>query len=142
MAAKTITSAHIVCYINGKLYGRVSSFSWDSQTIHKPIYGVDSADPFELAASSTRISGNMQIYRLMGDAGAQGAGIVPKYEDMPRGRYFNITLIDRATDLILFQAKYCILQAESWNVPSRGIITGQCHFEAIDWSNELRPVHP
>lgn len=140
MAAKSLTGAHIVCYINGKLYGRVSNFTWDSQTVHKQIYGLDSADPFELAAAQTKIGGNVSIYRLIGDGGAQGAGIVPKYEDMPRGRYFNVTLLDRSTDLIVFQAKYCVLQAESWSIPMRGIITGQLHFEAIEWSNEVRPV--
>lgn len=140
MQAKTLTGGHIVCYVNGKLYGRVSSFNWDSQTNHKPIYGIDSADPFELAAATTKISGSMAVYRLHGDGGAQGAGIVPKYEDMPRGRYFSITLLDRSTDLILFQARYCVLQAESWSVPSRGIITGQLHFEAVDWNNEVQPI--
>jgi hypothetical protein len=140
MAAKTLTGPHIICYVNGKLYGRVSNFSWDSQTVHKQIYGLDSADPFELAAGQTKISGSLTIYRLIGDGGAQGAGIVPKYEDMPRGRYFNMTMIDRSTDLILFQARYCVLQAESWSVPMRGIVTGQLHFEAIDWSNEVRPT--
>ena len=136
MSAKTLTGAHIMCYVNGKLYGRVSSFTWSSQTVHKPIYGIDSADPFELAAANTKITGSMSVYRLIGDGGAQGAAIVPKYEDMPRGRYFNVTLIDRSTDLILFQAKYCVLQSENWTIPSKGIITGQLQFEAIDWSNE------
>lgn len=139
MAAKVITGAHIVCYINSKLFGRVSSFNWDSQTMHKPIYGLDTADPFELAASQTKIGGTMTLYRLHSDGGAQGAGMVPKYEDMPRGRYFTVSLIDRSNDLLLFEARYCVVQSESWNVPAKGIITGSVHFEGIDWSNEVRP---
>ncbi len=139
MSSKTITGARIMCYINGKLYGRASSFTWNSQTAHRPIYGIDSCDPFELAASTTKISGTMSIYRLIGDGGAQGAGMVPTYEDMPRGRYFNITLIDRGTDSVLFQARYCVVQTESWNVAAKGIVTGQVSFEAIDWNNEVKP---
>lgn len=138
MSSKTLTGARIVCYINGKLYGRVSSFTWDSQTAHKPIYTIDAAEPFELAAGITKVGGTISVYRLIGDGGAQGAGIVPKYGDIPRGKYFSIMLIDRGTDLVLFQAKYCSLQTESWTVPQKGIITGSLHFEAIDWSNEVR----
>lgn len=138
MSAKSLTGAHIVCYINGKLYSRVSNFSWDSQTIHKAIYGIDIAEPLELGATQTKIGATMSVYRLVGDGGAQGAGIVPRYEDVPRGRYFNITLIDRSTDLILFQAKYCVLQSESWTVPTKGLITGQLRIEAIDWNNETQ----
>jgi hypothetical protein len=135
--AKTITGGHIVVYINSKLYGRCSNFSWDSQTAHKPIYGIDQADPFEFSVGQTKISGSMAVYRLSGDGGAQGAGLIPTYEDIPRGKYFNITLIDRSNDLILFQAKFCVLQSEGWSVPSKGIVTGSLRFEAIDWSNEV-----
>lgn len=141
MSAKTLTGAHVICYINGRLYGRVSDFNWTSQTIHKPIYGIDSADPQELGATQTRISGEMAVYRLIGDGGSQGASIVPKYEDVPRGKYFNIVLIDRSTDSVLFKSQYCVLQSESWSIPSRGVISGRLSFEGIDWENEYYKVH-
>lgn len=139
MAAKVLTGAHILVYINGKLYGRCSHFAWDSATQHKPIYGLDTADPFELAAAQTKIAGTMTVFRLHSDGGAQGVGMVPKYEDMPRGKYFSISLIDRSNDLQLFEARYCVVQSESWSVPAKGVITGSVHFEGIDWSNEVRP---
>jgi hypothetical protein len=140
MSAKTLTGAHIIVYINGKLYSRCSAFSWNSQTVHTPIYGIDSPEPFELASGQTKVSGTMSVYRLVGDAGAQGAGMIQKYEDVPLGKYFNITLLDRSTDLIVFQARFCALSSESWNIAAKGIITGQLAFEAIEWSNEMRPL--
>jgi hypothetical protein len=136
MTAKLLTGAHIVCYVNGKLYGRCSNFSWQSSTQHKPVYTVDVGEPSELAPTQTRLSATMSLYRLAGDGGAQGANMIPRYEDIPRGRYFSMVLIDRSTDLVLFQARYCVCQSESWSVPSKGIITGNINIEAIEWSNE------
>lgn len=136
-SAKTVTGGHIVCYVNGKLYGRCSSITYTSTTNHKPIYGIDATDPFELGATTTRINGTMSIYRLHADGGSQGAGISPRYEDLPIGKYFNITLLDRSNDLIIFQARYAVQQSETWTIPSKGIVTGQLQFEALDWNNEL-----
>jgi hypothetical protein len=135
-AAKTITGSSIICYINNKLYSRVSNFTWDSQTINKAIYALDSNDPFELGATQTKIGGTVSVYRLHGDGGAQGAGMVPEYASLSRGKYFSITLIDRFNNQVLFNASNCVLQSETWSVPSKGIITGSLRFEAIDWSNE------
>lgn len=140
MEAKTLTGARLLVYINGRLYGRCSEISWASQSTHKAIYGIDQADPFELAPEHTKVDGTMAVYRLVGDGGAQGAGIAPRYEDIPRGKYFNITLIDKSTDLVVFQSKFCVVQSEGWNVPARGIVTGRLAFEGIDWSNETKLV--
>ena len=138
MTAKTVAGAHILCYINGNLYGRVSNITYNSQTIHRPVYGVDQAEPFELSPSQTKITGTLSVYRLHGDGGSQGAGMSAKYEDIPRGRYFNITLLDRSNDLILFQAKYCVQQSESWSIPAKGIVTGSLNFEAVEFVNESK----
>lgn len=136
MSARTLTGAHILVYINGKLYGRCNKFAWSSATPHKAIYGIDLPEPQELAPTSTHLSGAMSIYRTVTDGGAQGAGIVPRYVDIPRGRYFSITLLDRSTDTVVFQAGYCVCQDESWDIPMRGLITGNLRFEGIDWNNE------
>lgn len=135
-AAKTLTGAKIQCYINNNLYGRATSVSWESATVHRPIYTIDSADPIELGATITKLSGNITVYRLTGDGGARGMGIVPKYEDVPRGKYFTLTLIDRSNNSIIFESKNCVLQSESWTLSSRSVTVGQLRFEAIDWKNE------
>lgn len=137
MSAKTVTGAMVLCYINSNLYGRVSSFSWDSETAHKSIHAVDSSDPYELGMTQTKVSGSLGVYRLKGDGGAQGAGMATRYEDVPRGKYFTITVIDKSTDLVLFEAKQCVLQSESWSVSTKGILSGALKFDAINWHNEV-----
>lgn len=135
-AAKTITGANILCYIDGRLYSRASSVSWNSATPHKPIMALDSVDPYELAVTTTHVTASMSVYRLHGDGGAQGAGMVPNYEDLPRGRYFTLILVDRMTNNTLFRMKNCVVNGESWSVPSRGIVTGSLSLEGITWDNE------
>jgi len=138
--AKVITGAAVICYVNGGLFGRVTDFSWRSATPRKANYGLDSVDPHELAPTTTKISGSLRLLRTVADAGAEGAGMAANYEDLPREKYFTLQLVDRATDIVIFQAQYCSTTMQAWNVPTKGTVTGTLEFEAISWSNELRPL--
>lgn len=138
--ARVITGASILCYINGSRFGRVSGFSFRSMTPRKAIYGLDSIDPHELAPTVSRCTGSIRLYRTTGDGGAEGAGMSASFEDLPREKYFTIQLIDRGTDKVLFQAQYCSVVSQNWDMPAKGTITGSLEFEAITWSNEVRPL--
>lgn len=135
--SRVLASSSVVVYVNGKLFGHCASFSFSSHTPRKAIYGLDSTEPYELAPTTTRVSASMQVYRLVGDAGAEGAGITAPYDDLPKEKYFTVMLVDRGSDSTLFRADYCSLTSQSWSIPSRGIVTGSLDIEAINWSNEL-----
>jgi len=135
-----LVSAHVALYINGQLFGRVSSFSYTSTTPKKSIYGIDAVDPFELAVTTTKISGSMSVYRMSGDGGAEGAGITAPYTHLPNEKYFSITLIEHHRDLVIFEASQCSLISQSWEHPARGHVKGAFAFEAISFSNEVRPA--
>lgn len=136
MRARTVTGAHLVCYVNGQPYSKVSSFAWESRTSSKPIYGIDSPDPYELGPTQTHLSGTLNVYRTLMDKGAQGAGIVPSFEEFVNGKYFALTIIDRSTDTLIFQSDSCMLQSESWSAASRSVMSGSLSFEAITWTNQ------
>lgn len=138
--SRLITSAKVVLYVNGKPFAQVTDFRWDAATPPKAIYAVDSGEPYELAATQTKISGTVGLLRLIGDGGLEGAGVMPGLHDLPRNKYFSLALIERTTDTTIFRADKCWCVAQSWNVPSKGIVTGQMGFEAIDWSNEAHRV--
>lgn len=139
MRAQSVVSAGIICYINGKPYGRVRDFSFESTTGKKPQYGLDTLEPYELIPTNTRVTGRMTLQRTVGDAGAEGAALTVRFEDLPRERYFSVQLVERVSDTLIFEAKYCAVTRQAWTVPEKGIVTGTVEFEAIDWSNELRP---
>lgn len=134
--SRIITGARVLVYVNGKPFAQVTHFRWDSATPPKKIMGVDSGEPVELAPTTTMISGNMGLLRLSGDGGLEGAGIIPEFSEVPRGKYFSLALIDRATDTQIFRADRCWCASQSWDIPSKGMVTGQMTFEALGWNNE------
>lgn len=134
--SRLLTSAQVVLYINGKPYAQVTSFRWDSHTPGRALHGLDSSEPYEFVPTVSRISGSIGLLRLIGDGGLEGAGITYHYGDLPRGKYFSLTLVERGSDTQIFRADRCWCQAQSWDVPSKGRATGQMTFEAIDWNNE------
>jgi len=140
MRARSIVTAGVICYINGKPFGRVKDFRFESSTGKKPQYAVDTLEPYELIPTITRVTGSMTLQRTVGDAGAEGAALTVRFEDLPRERYFSVQLIERVSDTLIFEAKYCAVTRQSWSFPEKGVVTGSVEFEAIDWSNELRPA--
>lgn len=132
-----VTAAKVKLYINGKPFGRVNGFSWASETPRRPIYGVDSTQPYELAVTTTRCTGTISVMKITADGGAEGAGVTAPYPEISRERYFSLALIEIGSDLVIFQADRCSLVSQSWNAPARGLITGSFSFEAIDWTNEV-----
>lgn len=137
---RVLQSAAVLCMVNGRQFGVATSFQWSSNTPKKAFYGLDQQDPFELGSTITKLTGTLGVYRTNGDGGAEGWGIGTTYEDLSREKYFSLLLIDRATNRILFQADNCSLVTQSWNVPPKGVITGQLQFEALSWNNEIRPL--
>lgn len=132
----TIPGAQVLCYINGRLYSQVESFEWESITPKKPIYGIDSVDPFELAVTTTAVRATLGAYRLHGDGGFQGAGIIAQFHDLPREKYFTFQLVDRKTKLTLFEAAFCSANREQWKVATKNLMRGTLNFEGITWVNE------
>jgi hypothetical protein len=139
--ARVVTGAHVFLYINGKPYCRVSAFNWDSSTPSKPIEGIDEVEEIELAPTRARCSIMMSLYRLIGDGGIQGPGIAPPVENLPRGKYISMMLIDRVSDTVLFQADHCRVDRESWNAATKQLVTGSVQLRALSWNNEVRPLH-
>lgn len=138
--ARVITAANVTCYVNGTQFGRVAGFTWRSSTARRALYGLDLVDPQELAPTQAKVTGLLRLYRTVGDGGAEGAGMAASFEDLPREKYFTVQLIDRGSDKVLFQAQLCSVVSQSWEIQSKGIVTGQLEFEAISWSNEIHPL--
>lgn len=139
MARQTLqTAASVVCYINGKPYGLVTTFQWSSQTARKAIYGLDSTTPYELAPTVSKVTGSLGLIRQVGDSGIEGAGIAAPVPLLPREKYFTIALIDRTTDTIIFRADYCSVTNQTWTASARALVSGSISFEALDWANTPR----
>lgn len=134
--AKVISGAHLILYINGRPYSLSTGFSFQSSTQNRAIYGLDSAEPYELAPSITKVSGTVELVRTIGDGGLEGSGIASPLEDLTREKYTTITLIERSSDTVVFSTTNAKVLDQSWNVQVKSLMRGSLRFEAIDWSNE------
>lgn len=135
-----VSGAKVVLYVNSKLFSRVTSFQWHSATSRRAIYGVDNAQPYELAPTVSKVTGQMSLIRTQADGGIEAAGMVGNVRDITREQYFALMLVDRTTDTVLFRADRCVITDQSWQIAAKGIMIGTVSFEVIDWSNEVEPT--
>jgi hypothetical protein len=132
----SLHGARILCYVNGRLFGRITDFNWTSATPRKKIHTIDIPHPVELASTTADVTWTMTVIRTVGDGGAQGMGMTTTAPLLSREKYFTILLLDRGTDLTLFRADLCMTDSESWNVAAKSLIIGQIAGSGIVWLNE------
>jgi hypothetical protein len=138
MANKYIVAPGLVVYINNKPFAICTGFGFSSSTPMKPITGIDQVIPTELAPTVVHIRGSLGLMRTHGDGGLEGQGMAYRPEDLPWGRYFTITIVDRVNRKKIFQSNYCVVTDQNWNAPARGMVTGNVQFQAITWGNETQ----
>jgi len=135
-----LTGSQVALYVNGQLYGRVSSFSFSSDTPRRKLYAVDSASPFELMTTIHGITGSLGIYRLSGDGAAEGPGMVAPVSALTREKYFSMVLVDLTNSAIIFEAGQCSVESQSWTYAARDLVRGTVNFSALTYTNEVRKL--
>ncbi len=136
MTTITIPAPAVIVKINGTTYGAVSSFTWGSNTPHKSVNGIDDLSAQELIPTNAVVSGQIGLYRITGSGGLQGIGVTGTFAEVASLKYFTIQLIDIRTDLIMFEARECVCESESWNVAVKSLVTGTMAFKGLRWINE------
>jgi hypothetical protein len=95
MQSITVQGASVFCLINGELFGRVTGFSYTSETQRKPLYTIDHLDPLDLMPAQTRITGRLEVIRTKSDGGLEGAGIVAPYAFLANEKFITIMILAR-----------------------------------------------
>ena len=137
-----VVGAQVVVYVNGNMFGKVIDFEWVAETPRRFIQTVDSLLPIEAIPLATSVTGIMNIFKIHGDGGAEGAGMVAPMvmndgsSGIPLEKYFTLMVLDRAKDTVLFQADTCTLMSQRWGI-KRGHVTGSLSFRAFSWNNEI-----
>lgn len=135
--ARTIAGSRIFCYINGTPFAQVTGFSFTSTNDKKEIRGIDIQTALEFAPTTVSVKGNLKLIRTLGDGGAQSAGILASQVNASREKYFTILLVERSTDLPIFQCSLCSATSENWSVESaRGLLVGSIDFSGVLFTNE------
>lgn len=136
MRPKLITGPRVLVWVNSKLYGVVKSFSYESDTPRKGIQTIDMSNDVELGTTRVKVRWNMTVYRVGGDGGLQGAGLVARSHEISKEKYFSILVVDRLYDLPIFSAEMCQTDRESGGINAKGIMEIQLSGTGILWSNE------
>lgn len=137
MISKIVCSAHCFVFINGKRFGQASAVFWNSSTPSREIRGIDCIDAIELVTTTSSAGGSIAMYKVRADGGIQGVGMTQRSKYMPQGKYFTVAVIDRLSDTTIFRADRCRVESEEWGAPSKGFVSGNVHFKAIEQSNEI-----
>jgi hypothetical protein len=135
-----VTGAHVIVYINGQIFGRCIDFRPTMSTPSKEIGGIDNIDLIELAPTVTRTSFTMTVWRTIGDGGVEGLGIAPSIAEIQRGKYFSVMLLERVSDTVLFEARWCRVESQSWGFVSKSLTQGTINCKAITSNNEVRAL--
>lgn len=134
---KLVVAAKVLVYINGRLFGRCTSFQWTSRTPRRKIHVIDIQHPVELGATTVDVDWSMGVLRVIGDGGLQGAGVVAQQTDLSREKYFSLALVERSTGATIFKADLCATDSESWSVVAKDRMLGQANGSGIVWVNEV-----
>jgi hypothetical protein len=140
MAAPTIINgATVQLFVNGAPYAKVSSIQFGSATPFKEIRGCDSAQPYELAPTTTSIAGSMMIYRQSRDGGIEASGLTVPITEIARAKYVSLLLLETRSGTILFESARCAITSQEWTFATHALAIGTVSFLAIDYINDFRP---
>lgn len=136
MRPQLVNGSRVLVYFNGRRFGRAINLEYTSESPVRAIETIDDPQPAELAPTRVRIKGSLKCYRLAGDGGLEGVGITTQFADIPRQKYFSLTLRDRVTDNVLFEVDYCMVEAQHWSAAAKELMVGSFNFTGITWGNE------
>ena len=131
-----LRGADVKVYINDKVYAGVTAFKFNSSTGTRPILGIDSGVPYELAPGTQKVTGSMDVVRIRNGGGLEGGGFAALPADILLSKYFSIRVVDRLSDTVIFETPEASIIDQNWSMPTRGISAGSCSFECIGWANE------
>lgn len=141
MLQKTLTGAALSLYVNGIPFGVATGISWRTNAGRKPLYGIDSVLPFELAPGAQGVTVEIECYRLRGDGGLEGRGLAVPDSKIFKEKYIDILVIDRLTGLAIFRIDQAAVNSQSWRVNEKGVMQGNFELEGIEWENESFQSH-
>lgn len=131
-----VSGARVKVYINNRFIGEVTDFRYAVSTQKKAVYGIDATEPFEFAPGITVVRGSVSLLRPAGLGSLEGYGIKEAIQEAMLEKYCQIILFDRASSAPVFQTDRAVITNQSWQVATKGLMTGSFEFEAFNYINE------
>jgi hypothetical protein len=131
-----VTSPHAVCYINSIPFARCSGVSYSVSSPSKQSHGIDTLLPIEQIPLGLSVSGDLQVYKLKIDGGAEAAGLIATWNKMTRSKHFSLMVLDRSTDSVILRVDHCHLNNQTWQIQPKQFVVGTFAWAGLDYSNE------
>jgi hypothetical protein len=100
------------------------------------IFTIDDNTAVEIIPGPVNITGQLRIYRKKGTGGAEGQGLVAPEHLILREKYFNLLVVDRATDSQIIEIENCSVTKQTWNFDSQSLAVGTIEFTGYGATNE------
>lgn len=134
--SRVVVAAHLLVFINGRIFGECMGMEWDSSTPRTEKMGLDSLTPFELAPTGTHVTGSFQMLRLRATGGLEGRGIVAPFRALSREKYLSILVINRQDGTRILRCDNCSVTSQRWRVAAKGRVDGSFSFMGLDCASE------
>ena len=126
-----LVGAQVVCYVNANPFGRVSSVNLSIDSPRKKLRAIDTPQPIELIPTTLDVSGIMTIFKLKQDGGIEGIGLMASWANLSYEKYFDMALVDRSTDSIVFHVENCSVESQKWSMNTKGYVIGTVSFSGL-----------
>jgi hypothetical protein len=140
--SKTLAGAEVKVYIGGELYPECQSISYVTDYAEDPVYGVDSVFAQEIATSRISVNGSVVGLKLKTGGGLQGNGIVSRVTETLYAPYTTLKIVDRATNLTIFECDQVKIASESVSIQAKGSVRISFNWKGIIPKGELDIYSP
>lgn len=117
--------------INGQDMGFVTGIQYQLSEPADEERGIDSPRPFEISSTVTQVSGSISVLMLREWEGLEGNNITPGLPFIPQGPYIQIQVVERPGDRIIFDARDCKIDGQSWSAQPKQMVAGTFTFKGI-----------
>ncbi len=132
MAQSTVLrGADLSVYINNSPFGVASDLRWSIKNGRRPIFGIDSETPFDLAPGQRIIEGAITCYYVRGGGGLEGAGVVADGDVLLFEKYSTLTVTDRVSGDVILSIQKMNVGDQSWTAAPKGLVQGSFSFIGI-----------
>jgi hypothetical protein len=132
---RVVSGAQVILFVNGVQFGNVRSFTFKPSNISKRIMTLDTHIANELIPTILIVSGQIQLYRINNDGGAEGKQLAPPPTNITRARYVSLLLQNRISQETIFRTDTAMITEQTWAVGTSQLMIGSLSFESLEWTS-------
>jgi hypothetical protein len=140
MKSPHIVAAQVLVLVNGRVFGEVTDWSFNSSTPNTPNHGIDTQIAYDFSPGFVIGQGTIAALRLHNSGGLEGRGVAAPLALIPTEQYFSMLLVNRRNRSTIWRSDYCKVDGQVMAISARERAGLSFQFKAINWQNEVDDV--